>query len=229
MAGGGHVLIGSEGYFLNVDTAFGTIMRSSPDAMIGRAVLEVTAPADRAECASAIARLRRTREPFRISKRFLRDDGSLVWVTNSVSITGGSGAEPIIIATVEPIERRYERRSPAALLDAAHFLHLSRRERALVCGADLAAEPAWELILAAYILEAEAGALDLATMAVRGEMSLRSAARWLEVLLDREIFEPELRRDRHAPKVYRLTATAHRRFEQYLSIVRAEHETLKTA
>jgi len=229
MAESGHVLIGTEGRFLDVDTAFGALMRSSPDALIGRAVLEVTAPADRAECSSAIARLRRTRQPFRRSKRFVRDDGSLVWVTNSVSITGGSSAAPIIIATIEPIEAPRLIRSPATLLQAAHFLNLSRRERAQVCGDDLASEPAWELLLAAYIQEAQGGVFDVAAMAARGGMSPRSAARWLGVLLDRDLFELELRQNRFGLKAYRLTAAAHRRFEEYLSLVRAEHDVLKTA
>lgn len=223
----GHVLIGMEGRFLNVDTAFGELMRSSPDAMIGRSVIEMTAPADRAECIAAITRLRQTEQPFQISKRFVRDDGSLLWVTNTVSITGGSGAAPVIIATIEPIERRDEVRSPAMLLEAARFIDLSRRQRARVCGPDLAGEPAWELILAAYIIEAEGGVLDLEAMARRGGMSLRSAARWLAVLLDRDLLERELGRDGAAAGAFRLSAAAHRRFERYLSMVQSEHEALQ--
>lgn len=219
MASAGHVLIGAAGEFIDVDTEFGAIMRSPPQALVGRAVMDVTAPADRSECALAIERLRETHRPFTISKRFQRDDGSLVWVVNSVSITHGASRGPIIMATIDPIDRPEVERSPAALFESAQLLKRLQSERAQVCGPELMTGPGWDMMLAAYIVEAEGLSVDLDALAARCGTSMRSAGRWMMVLVEEGLLELELSQDPYAAKSFRLTRAAHRRFERYLAAV----------
>lgn len=212
----GHVLIGGDGKLLSVDTEFCEIMRSSSEHLIGRTVREVTAPADRIECEMAIARLLRSGQSFEITKRFLRQDGSLFWSKNSVSLLNDSRSTTIV-ATIDPVRLKGDRH-PAALLAAARNLIIARNERASVCDPDLFSEPGWDAILATYVAEAEGCSIDAPTLAVLLGISLAATQRWISVLILRAVLEIEYRNPRaDAAKAYRLTAATQRKLEDYLS------------
>lgn len=216
----GHVLIGTEGQLLNLDTGFCSIMHASPEDMVGRLVMDVTAPADREECTVAIDRLRRTGEPFVIVKRFMRDDGSLVWVRNTVSITVDGGHPGLIMATIELIDESETTRSPAMLLDNARILIAARKARGMVCDPTLFSEPAWDTILEIYIGEAEGRVIDVETLSDKLGHSPSVTGRWIKALLQYGVLEVELRNPHpETAKSYRLTAGTHRRLETYLARV----------
>ena len=116
---------------IRVYTAEGQIMQAEIGSLVGRPVLDITAPADRLECGAAIDRLRATRMPFEVTKRFIRDDGGLIWVTNSVSMVGNGRDTDLIVATISPIVEPDAPRAPALLLDCARLLvelHVRRSE-----------------------------------------------------------------------------------------------------
>jgi PAS domain S-box-containing protein len=212
----GHVLIGAEGELIGVDSVFCEIMQADRDAIRGRFVLAVTAPADRQECADAIKGLRETGQPFTITKRFLRDDGSLVWVKNSVSLALGLRDEATIVATIEPVEID-EAHAPAMLLDSARAFAAAHRARTAVFDTILFAEPGWDAMIAAYIAEAEGHALDAASLAQTLGLSGEATRRWIHALLQREVLEIEYRNpSATAPKAYRVTAHIHKKLEHYL-------------
>lgn len=216
MVEAGHVLIGTAGELVSMDAAFCDIMRLSEDEMRGRLVLDVTAPADRTECATAIRDLRETGRPFEITKRFLRDDGSLVWVKNTVSITIGEDRPGMIVATIEPVEPPVEH-GPALLLDVARR-HLSvRRDRRSVCDPAFLSDSGWDAILAIYIAEAEGRSVDLDHFAELLGTSVALTDRWLKALLQAAILEIEYGNPQaEAAKAYRLTAETHRKLELFL-------------
>ena len=217
MAEAGHVLIGSAGELLSMDAAFCDIMRLPEDEMRGRLVLDVTAPADRTECAMAIQRLRETGQPFEITKRFIRDDGSLVWVKNKVSITVGENQPEMIMATIEPITPR-EDRSPAMLLDMARVHINVRRNRAAVCDPSLFSEPGWDAILELYLAEAEGRSLDVAGLAQIVGKSTALTDRWIKALLHYRVIEIEYgNTGAEAAKSYRLTAETLVKLERFLA------------
>ncbi|WBO21109.1 PAS domain S-box protein [Sphingomonas abietis] len=216
----GHVLIDAEGHLLSCDQGFCDILRAEPASVVGRLVQDVTAPADREECAAAIARLRATRKPFQISKRFLRDDGSLVWVANSVSMIEGAVGPALIVATINPIVDTGEDRAPARLLSSAHFLVTCKNDRASICDVSLFPDTAWDAMLAAYIAEAEGRSIDVAALSAQLDISPVRAGRWIAILLRQGVIEIETRRaDAYAPKSFRLTAAIHARLEDHLSRV----------
>jgi PAS domain S-box-containing protein len=213
----GHVLIGAAGELLRMDAAFCGIMRLSEEEMRGRLVLDVTAPPDRAKCAAAIQRLRDTGQPFEITKRVIRDDGSLLWVKNSVSITIGDDGPGMIMATIEPIVP-CEDHGPARLLDAARGHIAVRKDRASVCDPAFLADAGWDAILAIYIAEAEGRSVDVARLAELIGHTPGHMERWVKAMLDQQVIEIEYAHP-HAEtaKSYRLTAGTHRKLEEFLA------------
>jgi PAS domain S-box-containing protein len=226
MAQAGHVLIGTEDQFLDVDAAFCDIMRCDPDSLRGRFVLEVTAPADRPAYVRAIATLRDTERPVELIKRLIRNDGSLVWVRNRASITLDHHRGRTVVGTVLPLAIPVSDDQPATLLSVARFLFASRRERESVCDRMLFSEPGWDAVLAAYVAEAEGLAIDAVTLAGILEQTPATIQRWINALVQHGVLEPEYHSATDKPHAFRLTCDAHRKLEIYLGTVGARHREL---
>ncbi len=213
----GHVLINEAGQLISLDKGFCDIMRSDPAHIIGRLVMDVTAPADREECATAIKGLRATGRPFRISKRFIRDDGTLVWVTNDVALVEGKDGGALIVATIEPMPEVDDDRAPGRLLDCAQFLVACKTQRAAICHPELLSDIGWDAILACYIAEAEGQSIGISGLAQRLNVPIARAGRWIDILLGEGMVEIETRHaDPYSPKDFRLTARAYQRLEDHL-------------
>lgn len=208
-------MLGQRGEMLGLDAGFCTIMRADAESMIGRGVLDVTVPDDRPACLAGMSRLRRTGQPFTVRKRMQRGDGSVVWVEQSTTQVEFSDAAPTIVATFRPIAHPADDVDPGALLAQARFLCETRAEREDAFGPILFANPAWDLLLRAYIAEAEGRTLDIAAMARTARIAPAAALRWGRGLASEGMFDLESG-DEAAP-VYRLTADAHGRLERYLS------------
>ena len=226
MAQTGHVIIGTDDQFLNIDAAFCDIMRSPPGGLRGRSVLDVTAPADRPAYARAIAMLRDTQRPIEIVERLIRNDGSLVWVRNTASIMLDHYRGWTVVGTVVPLAIPIGDDTPATLLSVARFLFTSRRERDAVCDPLLFSEPGWDAVLAAYVAEAEGLAIDAATLAAMLQQTPATIERWINALVQHSVLEPEYHPVSDAPKAFRLTSDAHRKLETYLGAVGARHREL---
>ena len=212
-----HVMINDAGELIGVDQQFCDLMQAPIAAMRGKAVLDVTAPADRAECAEAIERLRETGVPFVITKRFLRNDGSLVWVRNTVSTATDLHGLAVVIATIEPVAEPVEDRGPARLLGAARFLAETRRNRADICDPILFSEPGWDTVLACYTSEAEGRPTTVAGLVEMVGHDQMIVGRWVAALVQHDVLEIETRNpSAHAAKSFRLTARTHQRLEAYL-------------
>lgn len=227
MPNAGHVLIGTDGKLLDVDAAFCDIMRCDPEGVRGRFVMDMTAPADRQECAQAIATLLATQRPFAIVKRLIRCDGSLVWVRNSVSITMDGSRAAMVVGTIEPVEEPDMEDNPAILLDVARLLVRGRRDRETVCDRSLFSDPGWDTVLAAYVAEAEGRAVGVATLAAQLDHAPATVERWVRALLQYNVLELEYRNPRaEAPKAFRLTSETHRKLETYLGNIRPRYREL---
>ena len=225
----GHILVGSDGQLLSIDRGFSEIMHTPPEALIGRFVLDVTAPADHAECSAAIARLWATRQPFEIVKRMVRGDGSLVWVENTVSIVDHGRDEELLVATITPIPQVTAPRAPALLLDCARLMTDLREDRAAIFDSSLFPDTAWDVILGAYIAEAEGRAITASCLAETIGISQARADRWISVLIAQDAIEVETRQhDPHAPKSFRLTAATHARLEDHLARAGELQERLRS-
>ena len=213
----GHVLIGEHGAILEMDHGFTELLHSRPERLRGVPILDITAPADREECARAIARLRRTGRPFNIIKRFQREDASLLWVQNAVSIMSGTASNRLVVATCTAVAPDVERRHPAALLANAHALMALGRERVRVTNLPFLTETGWNVIVTVYIAEAEGRTVDVGQLAAAVGESQSVVARWVALLVRDGVLELETRDPQpDAPKSYRLTGQAVARLEDYL-------------
>jgi PAS domain S-box-containing protein len=120
--------------FVAVNQRICEILGYSKEELLGRTVAEVTAPEDRELSRDANARMhRREAERFSYEKRYLRRDGSRVWVHVTISTFLDEAGDYRAIGTVEDISARNaaeaereaaleaaedERRRLAAVLDA---------------------------------------------------------------------------------------------------------------
>jgi PAS domain S-box-containing protein len=212
----GHVVLDQQGAIVEADDGFETLLMSSVADLRGRNVLSFTAPADRDECTRAIAGLRTTGRPFDITKRFIRQDDSTLWVRNSVSRMTIQRTE-LIVATCTPVLPDVHRRTPGALLNSAHFHAAMARGRNSVGDPLLLSGASWPLLLEVYIAEAEGRAVSAISLADHLGQSKEASQRWINVLISSDVLEVEL--GSLAPdvsKTYRLTSSAVQRLEEYL-------------
>ncbi|WP_159351384.1 PAS domain S-box protein [Roseomonas harenae] len=96
-----------RGRILLTNDRFGEIVGQEQEALRGERISAITHPDDRAAGTAHLRRLAETGEPFSIEKRFVRPDGSAVWVRNYVSATRDpSGGSQFIVAIVQDITAR---------------------------------------------------------------------------------------------------------------------------
>ncbi len=213
----GHVVLDQQGAILEADDSFGLLLMSPVAGLRGRNVLSFTAPADREECTRAIATLRDTGRPFDITKRFLRQDDSTVWVRNSVSRMIIERKE-LIVATCTPISPDHHRRTPELLLDTARAQAAMAAARADIADPALVSGTSWNVLLQVYIAEGEGRAVSVAWLAEHLKLSHVTSQRWINALLAADVLEVEIRN--LAPdtvKCYRLTSATMHRVEEYLA------------
>src|SRR4051812_4821689 len=76
-----------QGRYLLVNDRYCEIVGWDRETLLERWVPDITHPEDAAESRIRIQQLVQTGEPFAIEKRYVRSDGSSVWVSNYVSAT----------------------------------------------------------------------------------------------------------------------------------------------
>ena len=115
-------LVDSSGHFLEVNPAFQQITGYSAEELKGMTFYELTDPADRARNRELMVALHEGKLPFHeIEKRYIRKDGSTIWVRAATSkvdaehtmgivedITGRKQAEAQLQATTERLHAVWE-------------------------------------------------------------------------------------------------------------------------
>lgn len=104
----GIIEVDSEDRIISVNNRTCEILGYSHDEMMGKSVTEITAPADRALSEEMNGRLHRGElDMFNYEKRYLRRDGSTLWVHVTVSaIRDINGKHVNSVGTVEDISQR---------------------------------------------------------------------------------------------------------------------------
>jgi len=97
-----------EGQILHVNNRFCEIVGYEEQELLGKNIKEITYPDDMAEQSRLFTRLAETGESFDMEKRFIRKDGSLVWVNNTVSPLRDSEGRihQVAIVSVDITERK---------------------------------------------------------------------------------------------------------------------------
>jgi PAS domain S-box-containing protein len=83
-----------EGRFLMVNNRYCEITGRAEAELASLRVADITHPADRRKTAEHLQRLVLDGAPFVVEKRYLRPDGSQVWVTNNVALTRTIDGKP---------------------------------------------------------------------------------------------------------------------------------------
>ncbi|MFV0624744.1 PAS domain-containing protein [Sphingomonas sp. ac-8] len=192
--GGGavaHCLSGTDYRILSIDGSFLEMLGRERGEVIGRRGRDFTCADDHALNRTLQTRLEEEDVPFAITKRYVRSDGSLLWVNTTVTkfadgiggsrllVTSRALGEPIVDGTLARNLRTARRLCAAIQGGKAAF------------GADLIGAPPTEALLLLYTAELEGTVLTGAEIAERLERSWSATARWLHVLLDRGLIEVE--------------------------------------
>jgi diguanylate cyclase (GGDEF)-like protein/PAS domain S-box-containing protein len=109
--------MGVDGRILEVNRAFGEIVGSPPEDLVGLDILALTHPDDVAETTSLIARLLTGEiDRYQIEKRYVHADGHLVWVSVNGTVVRDANGRPIfLIGQIEDIAERRALREELAL------------------------------------------------------------------------------------------------------------------
>ncbi len=105
----GMALADIEGHFLQVNPTYCKITGYTEEELRQRDFLAITHPDDRASKMASVHELLTGKIPgFVIQKRYVRKDGSVIWVQNSVSVVQDREGKPynLIILTEDITERR---------------------------------------------------------------------------------------------------------------------------
>ncbi len=158
-----------EGRFTLVNDRFCEIAGWSREELMGMRMLDITHPDDRGTNAQLFERTVREGTPYAHEKRYVRKDGGVVWVNNSVSVIRRPEGEPfgVLAVTLDVTGRR------------AAEARLRKSEESLRLATESAGMASWELDLETMQGEWSPNRFDLLGMARRADSRAGFDA-WLE-------------------------------------------------
>lgn len=99
----GQALADEEGNFTQVNRVMCELLGLDGPALLQRSIHDITHPDDWPGNNQKLDQLRRQDEPFTIVKRYVRPDGSVVWVQNYVSMLRDREGRPTASALIRPV------------------------------------------------------------------------------------------------------------------------------
>lgn len=213
----GRLAIDENGLIVRADRAFEATIRLDVTRLIGRNLLDFTAPADRERCIFLLAKLMDDGKPVSTIKRLVREDGSHEWICNRLSLGEPENDAVRIEIEVESAAAPSDWVEPALLLYVARLMIEGRRARAQTFSTLLFADPAWDILLTAYVCEAEGGTLTVATLKDVLGLSVANTLRWMRALNAEGMVEYERGDGAEEMTTFRLSWQAHQKFEHFLS------------
>lgn len=165
----GFAQVDLEGRFTLVNDRFCEIAGWSRDELMGMRMLDITHPDDRARNLPLFERAVAQGTPYAHEKRYIRKDGSIVWVNNTVSVIRRPDGEPFgVLAVTLDITRRREAEA-----------RLRKSEESLRLATESAGMASWELDLETMAGEWSPNRFDLLGMERRPD-SRGTFDEWLE-------------------------------------------------
>ncbi|MET4593027.1 MULTISPECIES: PAS domain-containing protein [unclassified Sphingomonas] len=214
----GCMMIDMAGVIVEADPAICATLRAPAEILIGSNLFDFTAPADRERCMHLFSQVQSNGIPVSTVKRLIRSDSSHLWIQSHVSIASRTSEGVRIHITIQDGRQPSSTMRPEALLKTARLTFEARRARTEIFSASLFADSAWDILLAAYISEAEGRVLGMADVATMLGMSVVNVTRWMRALSAEGLVDYEIGDDTQLANVaFRLSCDAHQRFERYLS------------
>jgi len=198
---------------LTVDDAYVELLGRPREAIVGRSPLDFTAPPDQSLNDSLLQQLDRDGRAFTITKRYVRGDGSLQWVSNHVSSFRDGLGRRRLLATCE-VRTEPEIGIELARLrqDAINMVGtIGSAKRAF--GADLIGSPALEALLHLHLAEMDGRSLTPRCIGVLIGQPEATTLRWLKVLEQRVLVEMERAGPLESQTPLRITMQAQRMME----------------
>ena len=114
-----------DGHFVSVNDHFCDLVGRDRAALLSLGMADVTHPDDRV--ALPVERMAETGEAVAFEKRYVKPDGTEVWVADTVSlIASGASAPTLLAVAIDITERKRAERDLAAARDAAEEANLAK-------------------------------------------------------------------------------------------------------
>jgi PAS domain S-box-containing protein len=150
-ASAGIAQVDLTGRFVLVNDRYCALVARSREELLGMRMQDITHPEDLPANLALLGRALETGEPFTIEKRYLRPDGSAVWVSNSVAPVHDEGETPtsVLAVSVDVTDRRRAEEIIRLLAEAGSVLSSSLDYRATlrnVAGLLVPAVARWSMV-----------------------------------------------------------------------------------
>ncbi len=188
-----HGLIGGDLTVVDLDSAYAELLGLPRAEIVGRSALDMLHPDDRRAGARLLQRVWREGQTLSATMRHHRRDDDPAWVNIYVSRVGeGEGGQ--LVVTCRPLpDGEGQPSTVEAQWQMARLLLRAIDGGKRAFGETLIGNPATEILLLAYLAEAEARAIGAGALAAQIGVSWPLTHRWLMALHDAGFVEFERR------------------------------------
>lgn len=188
----GHALIDRRRQIVDIDDDYAALLGIPRAEVIGRSASELAHPQDRIMADSFLQATWQDpdQKTHRGTIRCLQADGGILWINVTASRLG-QGDAAVLVVSARLLCRQLETESVHAYWRMARLLLQAIDGSKRAFGAPLAANPACEILLIAYLTEAEANAVAAGELADRITTTWPLASRWINALIDAGFVEAE--------------------------------------
>jgi PAS domain S-box-containing protein len=183
----GQVITSDQHVILHVDDAYLAIIGRDRSEMVGRHALSFTFSDDLDRVRPMLDRLAACGQSFATTKRDVRGDGSLQWVSNHASMVRDAGERVVLCTTCKPFGRPFGDGGLARNYYVARQLCVALDAGRAALGSDVVAAPAAEALLRLYKAEMEGVAVVVRDLANDSNTALPVMIRWVRHLIDRDL------------------------------------------
>lgn len=169
---------------VDLDEAFADILHLPKSALYCRTIYDLTHPDDLGLNRRLLDGLRNEGTPISIKKRYMRPDGSSVWVNNFVSRCNFRDSAATLLADVSAIDAPPEPAEDCLLAMAQHMLR-NRRIRPRFFGADLFGEPEFDILLELFVHQRLGRTLSTTGACSLSGVPTTTALRYIFALVER--------------------------------------------
>ena len=181
-----HCVATIDGIILTADRGFLDLVGLSEAEVIGASYRTITHPDDLDRSATMLASLVDRAPPFRLQKRYIRPDGTII--AANLYVTRFTDADRLVSTIFWNDDGRTP--PPARLWEMALRIRRLHEVRKAALGDDLSTDPVWSVLNCVYLAEAEGRVVGLSDIATETGLLPAIVERWVKVLSDRGIVEP---------------------------------------
>lgn len=211
-----HCVADTDYRVLVCDQAYLDLVQRERSEVVGSNVLDLTFHLDRPLNARMLDTLTRSGTPFAMTKRYIRGDGSTLWVSNTVARVEGEPGNIRLCATSTALGPNLHRPTLTVNAVAVQKLCAAFAVGKQFFGPDLISAPAAEILLRVYAAELEGYAPAAHELACALRLSSGAAARWLKLLQVRGLIEADDAASASDATTFRIARPSHQALEELI-------------